>query len=138
MSLLVSKKSDLIELVNKENVSAIRIMADSLDITPDDVRTLIEEALSEGTLVGTMTEDGERFYKSEFKLSDAPVISSEAKAPEFMDFNTRPGLLISIIGVAIIGFGLYISQDLGTILVFVGIIMLFSGMFYVSRRKTPS
>lgn len=146
MSFVTGKKSDLIELVNKENVSAIRIMADRLDIEPDEVRTLIEESLSEGTLVGSMTEDGERFFKTEFKLSDAPVIHSEVKAPEFLEFDVRPGIAISIIGFVTIVFGIFINtitmdiieQDFGAIVVFVGIIILFSGLFCLSRRKTPA
>ncbi|MHA2027194.1 MAG: hypothetical protein ACXACG_00035 [Candidatus Thorarchaeota archaeon] len=143
---MAGKKSELIELVNKENVSAIRILADRLDTEPDEVRTLIEDSLSEGTLVGSMTEDGERFFKSEIKLSDAPVIPSEVKVPDFMKFNSRPGIAISIIGFAIIVLGLFVNsfgldiieQDFGAIIVFVGIIILFTGLFCLSRRKTLS
>jgi hypothetical protein len=146
VSLLAGRKSNLVELVNKENVSAIRIMADRLDIPPEEVRVLIDESLSEGTIQGSMTDDGERFFKSDIKLSEAPVLPSEDRAPEFLDFDTRPGLATSILGLAIIAFGLIananamdmVEQNFGAIVIFVGMIILFSGMYCLSRRKTPA
>ena len=145
VKLMTDKKSELVELVNKENVSAIRIIGDILEIAPEEVIEFIKELLATGTIEGSLTDDGERFYKSEIKLSDAPVISSGPQTPSFLNFDTRPGIITSIIGLVIIILGVILNsnvlfimeQDLGAIVIFLGIITLFSGMYYLSRRKTP-
>ena len=145
VKLMTDKKSELVELVNKENVSAIRIIGDILEIAPEEVIEFIKELLVTGTIEGSLTDDGERFYKSEIKLSDAPVISSGPQTPSFLNFDTRPGIITSIIGLVIIILGVILNsnvlfimeQDLGAIVIFLGIITLFSGMYYLSRRKTP-
>lgn len=142
---MTDKKSELVILVNQENVSAIRIMGDRLEISPEEVKKLIEELLANGTIQGSMTDDGERFYKSEIKLSDAPVLPSGPQTPAFLKFDTRPGIITSIIGLAIISLGLIINsnvffsfeQDFGAITIFLGMFILVSGMYCLSRRKTP-
>ena len=102
---MTEKKSKLVSLVNMENVSAIRILADRLETSSEEVTVLIEELLSEGKIHGSMTDDGERFFKSEIKLSDAPVIPGGDSTPAFMKFDTRPGIITSIIGLVVIAFG---------------------------------
>lgn len=146
MSLLADKKSQLVELVNAENVSAIRVMADELEISLEDVKALIDECIAEGQLQGSITEDGQRFFKTDIKLSEAPVIPSEVQTPEFLKFDVRPGIITSVIGLIVIAVGVIlnyyamdlIQQDFGIIFVLVGIVLLFSGMLCLSRRKTPS
>lgn len=146
MKLMTEKKAELITLVNKENVSAIRIMADRLEISPEEVRELIGELLAAGTIQGSMTDDGERFFKSEIKLSKAPAIPIGNQTPTFMKFDTRPGIITSITGLVIIAFGLIVitnaldivENDFGAIVIFAGMIILFSGMYCLSQRKTPA
>ena len=82
-------------------------------------------------------------FKSDISVSEAPVIHSEDSLPEFMSFDTRPGRIAAIIGLIIIAIGVVTfsvlgMQDIGAIIVFVGVAVLFSGLFYLSRRKTPS
>jgi hypothetical protein len=141
--ILVVKKQELVRLVNKENVSSILLLADMLNLTNDEVRALIEESLADGSIKGTVTEDGQRFFKTDISVSDAPVIHSEEKLPAFMEFDTRPGRITSIIGLIIIAIGVIVfsgmgQQDVGAIVVFAGVFLMFSGLFYLSRRKTPS
>ena len=127
-------------------MSAIRILADILDITPEEVRSLLEESLSNGKVQGSFTADGERFFKSEIKLSDAPVVPSEVEAPKFLRFDNRPGIIATVIGIITIALGLIVNAnaidliqyDLGAIIIFVGVLSLFIGMYYLSLRKTPS
>ncbi len=145
VKLMTDKKSELVILVNKENVSAIRIIGDILEIASEEVIELIEELLAAGTIHGSLTDDGERFYKSEIKLSDAPVIPSGTQTPSFLKFDTRPGIITSIIGLAIITFGLILNSnvlftlelDFGAVVIFLGMFVLISGMYCLSRRKTP-
>ena len=140
---MAEKKQELVRLVNEENVSAIVLLADMLDLTNDEVRALIEESMKEGSIKGSLTDDGQRFFKSEIIVSEAPVIRSDDSLPDFMTFDTRPGRITSIIGLIIVAIGVVIFsglglQDLGAIIVFVGVFVLFSGLFCLSRRKTPT
>jgi len=145
VKLMTDKKSKLVILVNTENVSAIRIMGDILEIAPEEVIELIEDLCATGSIHGSITDDGERFFKSEIKLSNAPVIHGGDQTPAFMKFNTRPGIISSVIGFAIIALGLflyanaidYVGQDYGAITIFLGMIILLSGMYCLSLRKTP-
>ncbi|MHA1965809.1 MAG: hypothetical protein ACXACG_11680 [Candidatus Thorarchaeota archaeon] len=140
------KKDELIDLILNENVSAIQVLVDRLGITPDEVIDLINELLEEGKLKGGLTDDGVRFFKSEVKLSDAPTIERDDGPPSFMNFNTRPPLVIVVIGIIIIAGGLIVNayagdaaeQNLAAILIFCGLSIIMIGLYCLSQRKTPS
>ncbi|MFX1607028.1 MAG: hypothetical protein ACFFDD_14135, partial [Promethearchaeota archaeon] len=140
------KKDELIHLIVNENVSAIETLVDELFISSDQVIELINILLESGELHGTLTKDGSRFFRSDVKLSGAPAIEREDKPPSFMTFNTRPPTIIAIIGLIIIVFGVifnsyagnFTGQSIASILIFVGLFILISGLFRLSQRKTPS
>ncbi|MGQ4912957.1 MAG: hypothetical protein ACP6KW_12365 [Candidatus Thorarchaeota archaeon] len=135
----------LIKLIVEENVSALQLMEDELGLSHDEVVDLIGRAVAEGKVRGTLSEDEQRFWKAEVKLSDAPVIPREEKEPDFLNYDTRPGKIIAIIGLLIlIAGGLILSfaadtteQDFGTVITFVGVAVLLIGLYIVSRRDTP-
>jgi hypothetical protein len=139
------KRSDLVNLVMDENVSAIQILVDRLEITSEEVMELIEELVDEGKLNGSLTEDGKRFFKSEVKLSDAPTIEREEKPPSFLQFNRKPGIITVVIGFIILAAGLiinsfaveYAEQTLAGIVNFTGLIIIMGGFYWISLRKTP-
>lgn len=140
------KKDELIDLVLMQNVSGIQIFADRLQITTEEVIELINELLEEGKLNGTLTEDGSRFFKSDVKLSAAPTIERDDVPPSFLSFNTRPAITIVILGFIIIVSGLVVNafafdvieQNFAAVLIFVGLMIILSGLYYISQRKTPS
>ena len=139
------KKEKLINLVVKHNVSAIVTMSEKLEIEPEAVVELIDELISEGKLQGAITEDGKRFFRSNAKVSEAPVIEREEKIPEFLIYNTRPGYVIAIIGAVILGGGAIVNinatdsteQDFAAGLFLIGLLILFAGLYLVAKRKTP-
>lgn len=139
------KKEMLVSLVNEHNVSAIITMSEKLKIEPEEVVELINELLSEGKLQGTITEDNMRFFKSDAKVSDAPVIEREDKLPEFLTYDTRPGFVISILGAIVLVGGALVSinisdaheQDLGAVLFLIGLFIMFGGLYLVAKLKTP-
>ncbi|MFX1481635.1 MAG: hypothetical protein ACFFCP_00450 [Promethearchaeota archaeon] len=138
------KKTDLINLIERDNVSAVRILADRLELTPEEVKLLIDELLADGSIQGSITEDGERFFKRDVKLSEAPAIPIDGQTPSFLKFNIRPGIITSIVGFAVIIVGVFLNglggsgRDLGAIVIFIGIAILLAGLFWLSLRKTPS
>jgi hypothetical protein len=143
---MAGKKDDLIDLVINENVSAIQILEDRLGISEDEVIELINELVDEGGLVGTLTDDGKRFFKSEVKLSAAPAIEREDAPPDFMRFNTKPGIITAIIGFIMVGAGVTVNsyaadpieQNFAAILIFLGIFVAIVGLYCLAQRKTPA
>ncbi len=140
------KQSKIQDLVNKENVSSTLIIADRLGVTHEEAITLLKKSLDSGKIQGSLTEDGSRFYKSDVKLSDAPVIPTVDERPGFMKFNTRPGIISSVLGFIVIAFGVIVyilatdivEQDFGVVLIFFGIVILIVGLYYLAQRKTPA
>jgi len=139
------KKEPLVKLIVDLNISAIVTMSEKLDVAPEEIIKLIDELISEGRIYGTITEDGKRFFKSDAKVSDAPVIERSQTMPEFLSYNTRPGYVIAIIGAIILGVGAMVNsyatdaaeQNFAAILFLFGLLILFGGLYLVARRKTP-
>jgi hypothetical protein len=140
------KKQELIDLIMKQNVSAIQTLGTRLDITTDEVIELISELIKEGQLKGTLTEDQERFFKSEIKLSAAPTIARDDNQPSFLTFNARPGKITAIVGVLIIVAGLIVNvfavdnieRNFAALLILFGLLIMISGLYCLSRRETPA
>ena len=139
------KKEMLVNLIVKLNVSAIITLSEKLEIEPEAVIELIDELITEGKLKGTVTEDQKRFFRSDAKVSDAPVIEREDRMPEFLSYNTKPGYVIAIIGALILVGGVLVNanatdapeQSFAAGLFLIGLAILFSGLYFVARRKTP-
>ena len=139
------KKKMLINLVFEHNVSAIVTMSEKLKVEPEVVIELINELVSEGKLQGTITEDESRFFRSDAKVSDAPVIERVDKLPEFLAYNTRPGYVISIIGAIILVGGALVNanatdvseQNFAAGLFLIGLLILFGGLYLVAKRNPP-
>ena len=138
-------KDHLVNLVVEHNVSALITLSEKLKIEPDAVIEIINELLSEGKLHGTITADGSRFFRSDAKVSDAPVIPSEEELPEFLSYDTRPGYVVAIIGAIVLLGGALVSvyatniteQDIAAGLFLFGLAILFGGLYLVAKRKTP-
>ena len=139
------KKEKLVSLIMNHNVSAIAILSEKLALDQDAVIELINELISENGLHGMVSEDGVRFFKSDAKVSDAPVIHRDDKLPEFLSYDTRPGKIVAIIGfIVLIGAGLInnyatdvTERDFAAILFFVGLTVFFGGLYLATKKQTP-
>ncbi len=140
------KKEMLLDLILKHNVSAIVTLSEKTKTNPEEVIEMLSELVTEGRLHGSLTEDATRFFRSDAKVSAAPVIPRQDKEPEFLKYNTRPGYAIAIVGALIlvgaISVNIYAAdqteQDFGAVLFLVGLAILFAGLLLVAKRKTPS
>ena len=139
------KKQLLIKLIVDRNVSAIETVREKLGLSKEQVISLIEELQNEGRLHGTITSDEKRFFKSDVKMSQAPVIGHEDTAPAFLDYDVRPGITIATAGFGIILVGVVFnsfifmqgSSDIAALCFFIGAFILIIGLFLIARRKTP-
>ncbi|OLS22162.1 MAG: hypothetical protein ThorAB25_25930 [Candidatus Thorarchaeota archaeon AB_25] len=143
---MLEKKDELIHLIMDENVSAIQTIVEELSLSSDEVIELISKLLETGELKGTLAEDGQRFFKSDVKLSEAPSIERDDAPPSFMTFNTRPGRVTIIIGVIVFIGGVIVNafagdmvvQNFAALLMLIGLLITISGLYCISRRETPS
>ncbi|MHA2118814.1 MAG: hypothetical protein ACW98J_07830 [Candidatus Thorarchaeota archaeon] len=131
-----------------ENVSSIQLMSERLGVEMDEVVTLLEEMISDGSVEGQVTQDGLRFFRETVKVSEAPKIPVQQDVPDFMKYDSRPGKIMVIIGFAIIVAGLvvsYMASDShsafllyeAAFLLLIGIILIMLGGCQVGRRPTP-
>jgi len=140
------KKEKLVSLIMKHNVSAIAILSEKLELHEEAVIELINELVSENELHGVISEDGKRFFSSNAKVSDAPVIHRDDKMPEFLSYDTRPGKVIAIIGfIVLIGAGLILNyandmteENFGAGLFLVGLVIFLAGLYLVTKKDTPA
>lgn len=139
------KKSQLVKLILSDNISAIVTMGEKLNIDPEDVTLLINELLSAGELLGTISKDGSRFFKTNVRVSEAPVIPRDEELPKFLSYNTKPGKVISVIGFLVLVGGLTINaiardlteQNFAAILIFIGLLVFLIGLYMIAKRGTP-
>jgi len=138
-------KEKLLHLVVENNVSAIMILSEKLELDPEAVTELINELVTENALHGVISEDGKRFFRNDAKVSGAPVIHRNESMPEFLSYDTRPGKAIAIIGfLVLIGGGLVsyyatdvAEADFAAILFLVGLAIFLGGLYLATKRDTP-
>jgi hypothetical protein len=139
------KKSLLVTLIQKENISATVTLSEKLGVEPNVVVSMINDLLVTGELIGSLTEDSSRFYKSSVKISTAPTIPREEKLPKFLSYDTKPGKVITVIGFFILAGGVIINalatdvteQNYAAILILIGLFVFLLGLYLVARRGAP-
>jgi len=146
-TVVTNMKERLVHLVTVDDLSSIQMMSSKLGITQEEVRVLLTELTQKGTLNGHLTEDGERYFKHDAKISEAPVIDRKESVPDFMKFDTRPGKVAALFGLVVAVIGAYAlmtadgnlqMENLGAVLALIGVASIIAGSFYLTMRKTPS
>jgi len=146
-SVMTNTREKLVHLVTVDDLSSVQMISGKLGIPQEEVTILLTELTEEGTLKGYLAEDGERYFKHDAKVSEAPAIHRKKDVPDFMMFDTRPGQIAVLFGlvVAVIGaYGLMTAggnldmESFGAILMLIGVAVIMAGGFYLSMRKTPS
>ena len=132
--------SRIIDLV-ESNISSVDMISETLQLNPEEIRSILERLSEDGRIKGHLTSDGSRFFKSDTKVSDAPRIElmEDLEVPKT---NTKPGLFVIILGFASYFIGnmlVRIGEEqtflwgLGGAITLAGPIVILVGMFIVSR-----
>ncbi|MCK5239676.1 MAG: hypothetical protein KAR33_09030 [Candidatus Thorarchaeota archaeon] len=140
----VDVEDPIVEVIERYKMSSISMIASHLEMEEETVLIKIEELISAGTLVGKLSEDGTRFFKSNVKVSEAPVIPSTYQAVEIEEPDTKVGKYSMIAGIASIVSGLVLRSitglslamtNMSTSLTLFGFVILAAGWLYISRKQ---
>ncbi len=136
--------ANLMDLVEK-NVSSIDMLSSQLDMSTEETQKMLLQLVDEGKLAGKLTADGSRFFRSDVKTSEAPIIPSSPE-PEIEKKGTKPGIFIILSGFILFVVGnllvnlnieFSILWGLGSALLLAGPLVLIAGLIYVSKMNPP-
>jgi hypothetical protein len=137
-------KEKLIQFIIEDDISSIQIMSRRLGITEDDVRELLDELSGDGILIGYISKDGQRFFRHDLKQPRKESKATDDYVPEYVKFDTRPGIIISIVGIIIliVSAFFYTSTDLGLIFIssitmLLGVSIFLIGCYCISMKRSP-
>lgn len=143
----VELKTRLCQIVLESKISSIEKLSDITGIVEEEARFALEELVSEGSLSGSFTEDGSRFFLSDVKTSEAPIIRPVDLAPEIEVIDSKLSTTVFISGIIMMAVG-YILRGLtavgeimvnaGSAVIMIGMVVLIVGWMMFSRINPPS
>ena len=140
-------KTRLYETVAIGKVSSLEMISNLTGLDEELVREAIEDLVNEGSLSGSFTEDGSRFFLSDAKTSDAPVAFVHDAGLELKRVDTKNAKIVGIAGVAMLIFGQILRSliaihpgmdNAGTAFFMIGLVVLIVGWYQYSRLEPPS
>jgi polyhydroxyalkanoate synthesis regulator phasin len=140
-------KSSLYETVAFGKVSSLEMISDLTGLKEELVHEAIEELVKEGTLEGSFTEDGKRFFLDNVKKSAAPLTGTHDTKQEVKKANTLTAKLVVITGIIMLVAGQIMRSliaihpgldNAGSAMFMLGLAVLLAGWFQFSRLNPPS
>jgi hypothetical protein len=140
-------KTRLYETVKVAKVSSLEMISNLTGIEEELVREAIEELVNEGSLNGSFTEDGSRFFLSDVKTSEAPVAVVHDAGLEIERADTKTAKIVGISGLAMLIAGQILRSlvaihpgmdNAGTSFFMIGLVMIIVGWYQYSRLEAPS
>ncbi len=144
---LIDLKTRLYHIVAESKISSLDMMSDMIGSEEEFVRSALEELVDEGTLEGSFTPDGQRFYLSEVSVSTAPLAETQDSGYIVEVADTRNGRLVLISGLVMMIAGYVVRgfialstllDPIGSGLVMIGLAVLLAGWLMISRAQPPS
>ncbi|TFG27849.1 hypothetical protein EU528_12130 [Candidatus Thorarchaeota archaeon] len=141
------QKSRLYETVAIGKVSSIEMISNLTGLNEKYIQEAIEELVSEGTLEGSFTADGKRFFLSDVKTSSAPIADTQDTGLEIRKTDTKNAKLVGITGVIMLVVGQILRSlisihpgmdNAGTSIFMLGLVILIVGWYQYSRLEPPS
>lgn len=143
----VDLKSKLYQLVSEHKMSSLDMIGDMIGAEEEDVRSLLEELVSEGNLNGSFTDDGQRFFLSDVTVSSAPVADTKDTGFAIKEGDSRNGKLVLISGFVMLVAGYIVRglisfgemmEAIGSAVFMVGLVVLICGWLMISKANPPS
>jgi hypothetical protein len=143
----VELKTRLCQIVLDNKISSIETLSEITGTEEEEARLALYELVSEGSLSGSFTEDGSRFFLSDIKVSDAPIIGPVDLEPEIEVQDSKLSKTVVISGIVMMAVG-YLLRGLvamgeiivnsGSVLFMIGLAVLVGGWMMFSKINPPS
>ena len=139
-------KTRLYEIVVVSKISSLEMISEHTGVDEDSTRELLQELVKDGSIGGSFSEDGKRFFLSNVKISEAPVIMRYDKDLEIERVNTKTAKMVGVLGLFILVIGWAFQsltgihqglQTAGIALFMVGIVVMTAGCIQFSRYNPP-
>ena len=143
----VDLKTRLYQIVSEEKISSLSMMSSKVASDKELIRLTLEELVEEGVLEGAFTEDGQRFFLSEVRVSTAPLAPTQDSGYEIERAETKASKLILVAGFVMMVVGGYIRglitiaammEHIGSAIFMMGMIVLIGGWLMLTRANPPS
>ena len=143
----IDLKSRLYQIVSDNKISSLTMISDMIGIDEEQTRITLEELIGDGSLRGSFTADGQRFFLSEVKVSSAPVAENQDKGYSIEKADTKLPRMIFAAGFVMLAAGFIIRglttisammEHLGSGIFMVGLAVLIGGWLLYTRVDPPS
>ncbi len=140
-------KNQLYQIVEDNKISSISMMSDLSGINENQIRSILEELVTEGILAGSFTSDGQRFFLSEVKVSTAPFAPTKDEGYTIERRNTKTSKLVFMTGLVMIITGYAVRslmaisemlEPIGVGIIMTGLVVLVVGWLMFSKANPPS
>jgi hypothetical protein len=139
-------RTKLHDIVSVAKISSVEMICEQTGIDEDSARTLLQDLVNAQVVSGRFSEDGKRFFLSDVKISDAPVISREERNLEIKKTNTKTAKLIGLGGFFTLILGWILRgltgihqgmENAGVALFMIGFVVMTVGWIQCSRFNPP-
>lgn len=144
---LIELKTRLCQIVLDNRISSIEKLSKLAGAEEEEAITALQELVSEGSLAGKFTDDGSRFFLSDVKVSDAPILETadvgyeiEVKDSKVSKMVMLSGMILMATGFILRGLTAFsqIVENAGGVVIMVGLAVLIIGWMMFSRLNPPS
>ncbi len=135
-------ESTIYDTVVFGKISSLEMISNLTGIDADIVYDTIESLVDTGSLEGSFTVDNKRFFLSDVKTSEAPIVDTHDAGLEMKSADTRSAKAIALLGVVMLVLGQILRglvavhtgmESAGTAIFLLGLVVLFAGCLQFSR-----
>jgi len=140
-------ESTLYDTVVLQKISSLEMISNLTSIDEEIVYDTIESLVEVGSLEGSFTEDKKRFFLSDVKTSEAPILDTHDAGLEIKSADTRNAKAVALLGVVMLVLGQILRslvtihtgmESAGTAIFLLGLVVLFTGWLQFSRLNPVS
>ncbi|MGD9397079.1 MAG: hypothetical protein PVJ05_11670 [Candidatus Thorarchaeota archaeon] len=144
---LTDLKTRFYQVVSEDKVSSLSMICDITGTDEEMARSILDELVDEGTLEGSFTSDGQRFFLSDVKVSSAPLAPTRDEGYVIEKADTRQGKLVLVSGIVMMIGGFIVRgltalstmmENIGVALIMLGLVVLIAGWLMITRADPPS
>ncbi len=140
-------ESTIYDTIMLEKISSLEMISNLTAIDAELVFDAIESLVESGSLEGSFTDDKKRFFLSDVKTSDAPILDNHDAGLEMKSADTRSAKAVALLGVVMLVLGQILRglvavhtgmESAGTAIFLLGLVVLFAGCLQFSRLNPVS